>query len=75
MEKKLYKIFSICLIISGIINITGALLIYFDDFLVFDFLFFFISGVAFIVLHRRLANMFTRFFSPIIKFCIYLLKD
>ena len=75
MEKKLYKGFSIFFLLFGMFSFLSAFVFFLEPFCTLGFYFYSISGVAFIVLHRRFANMFSRFFCPIIKFCIYLLKD
>lgn len=75
MKNKLYKGFSIFFLLFGMFSFFNAFFLFLEPSYEFEFYLLSISGAVFFIFHRYIARMFTRFFCPIIKFCIYLLKD
>lgn len=75
MENKLYKGFSIFFVLFGMFSFLSAFVLFFEPFCTLGFYFFSISGAAFFIFHRYLAKMFAYVLSPIIKLCIFILKN
>lgn len=75
MEKKLYKGFSTFFVLFGMFSFLSAFVLFFEPFCTLGFYFFSISGAAFFIFHRYFAKMFAYVLSPIIKFCIFILKN
>lgn len=75
MEDKIYSVFSFLSMAFGILFFVSAFLLFFDPFSKGEFFFYFFSGAFLIVFHRYLAKMFAYVLSPIIKLCIFILKN
>lgn len=75
MEDKIYNVFSFLSMVFGVLFFVSAFLLFFDPFSKGAFFFYFFSGVSLIVFHCYLAKMFAYVLSPIIKLCIFILKN
>ncbi len=75
MEDKIYNVFSFLSMAFGILFFVSAFLLFIDPFSKGEFFFYFSSGAFLIIFHRYLARMFSYVLSPIIKLCIFILKN
>lgn len=75
MEDKIYNVFSFLSMAFGVLFFVSAFLLFFDPFSKGEFFFYFFGGTFLIVFHRYLAKMFAYVLSPIIKLCIFILKN
>ena len=70
MEDKIYSVFSFLSMAFGL-----HFFYFLIHFLRENSFFYFFSGAFLIVFHRYLARMFAYVLSPIIKLCIFILKN
>lgn len=75
MEKKLYKGFSIFFVLFGMFSFFNAFFLFLEPSYEFEFYLLSISGSVFFIFHRYIARMFAFVLTPIIKFCIFIIKD
>lgn len=75
MKDRIYNVSSFLSMAFGILFFVSAFLLFFDPFSKGEFFFYFFSGAFLIIFHRYLARMFSYVLSPIIKLCIFILKN
>lgn len=75
MKDRIYNVSSFLLMTFGMLFFVSAFLLFLDPFSKGEFFFYFFSGAFLIIFHRYLARMFAYVLSPIVKFCVFILKN